>query len=41
MQVSLLADTQNATMDNASSIERFDITPTTPDEFIKLQIQKT
>lgn len=38
MHVSLLADTQNATMPEASSIKRFGITPMTPEEFIKLQI---
>lgn len=41
MQVSLLADTQNATMANASSIERFGITPTKAENFIKTQVINT
>ncbi len=41
MHVSLLADIQNATMATDSSIERFGIMPTTPEDFVKLQTQKT
>ena len=39
MQVSLLADTQNATMDATTTIERFGIVPTKTSDFVKEQVQ--